>query len=130
MGHDDFNATIWCHGINCLLAEMRGDSLGPPRAWMISCPTPKFPRDIGRGGDSLEGSGEARLAFIGPAGPEPVPQPSGRAELALSLAPRPQGSGEAELVPRLSDSPGLMPGPPKQSWSFSAKAHVQAPTAL
>jgi hypothetical protein len=68
--------------------------------------------------------------FLGPAGPEPVPQPSGRAELALSLAPRLQGSGEVELVPWSSDGPGMMPGLPKRSWAFSTKAHDQAPAAL
>jgi hypothetical protein len=49
---------------------------------------------------------------------------------ALSLALRLQGSGEAELVPRSSDSPGLMPGLPKRSWAFFAKADDQALTVL
>jgi hypothetical protein len=70
------------------------------------------------------------MAFIEPTGPEPTPQPSDGAKLALSLATRLQGSGEVKLVPRLSNSPGLMPGPPKRSWAFSAKAHNQALAAL
>jgi hypothetical protein len=121
---DDFNATMWRRGINCLLAETRGDSLGPLRARMMPCPTPRSPEPLGKAETSLEGSGKARSAFIGPAGPETS------LELALSLAPRLQGSGEEELVLRSSDSPGLMPRPPKRSWAFSAKAHDQVPAGL
>jgi hypothetical protein len=76
---DDFNATMWRRGINYLLAEMRGDSLGPLRARMMPCPTPRSPEPSGEAETSLEGSGKARSAFIGSARPEPVPQPSGGA---------------------------------------------------
>jgi hypothetical protein len=43
MGRDDFNAVTWRCSINCLLAETRGDSLGPSRAQMMPCLTPRFP---------------------------------------------------------------------------------------
>jgi hypothetical protein len=53
MGRDGSCIITWHHGINCLLARVRGDSLGPPRARMMPRPTPRFSRAIGRGGDFL-----------------------------------------------------------------------------
>jgi hypothetical protein len=116
MGRDDFNAMTWHHDINCLLAETRRDSLGPPRARIMSCLTPRSPRAIRRGGDSLRRVGRGKVDVHRVGRTRTYASTIGRGETrALSLAPRLQDSGEAKLVPRSSDSPGLMPGPPKRS---------------
>jgi hypothetical protein len=126
MGRDNFNATTWHRNINYLLAETRRDNLGPPRARIISCLTPRFPRAIRRGGDSLRRVGRGKVDVHRVGMTRTCASTIRRGETrALSLAPRLQGSGAVKLVPRSSNSPGLMPRPPKQSWAFFAKADDQ-----